>query len=231
LISIIVPVLNEADSIPALLKRLKGQHAEIIVVDGGSSDSSVALAESLGARVVLAGSASRPLQLNLGAAVAKHQILWFVHADTLPPMDGVELILQAFKANKKFGCFRFKFDSESRSLAANSYFTGWPFMICRGGDQSLFLEKSLFEKLGGYNETHVVMEDYDIIRRGRKLEKFHILRQQVLVSARKYEHNSYLRVNLANLIVFTSYYLGVPPHRLKSIYIKLIRHPKFGMPE
>ena len=100
-------------------------------------------------------------------------------------------------------------------------------MICRGGDQSLFIEKSLFEKLGGYSEKHILMEDYDIIRRGLKYAKFHILPFDVLVSARKYEENSYLRVNFANLIIFTLYYVGVAPTQLKSIYRKLIRHPKF----
>ncbi len=227
MISIIVPVLNEANLIPALLDRLGSPYAEIIVVDGGSADGSANIAKALGAIVVLAEEASRPKQLNLGAAAAKYQILWFVHADTLPPVYGVLLILDALKANKKFGCFRFKFDSASSRLAVNSYFTRWPFMICRGGDQSLFLEKSLFEKLGGYSERHVVMEDFDMIRRGRQFEKFHILRESVLVSSRKYVQNSYLMVNMANLVVFTSYYMGIPPRRLKSIYTKLIRHPKF----
>ncbi len=230
-LSVIVPVLNEVESLPALLGRVIKPGIEVIVVDGGSTDGSGALAQSLGAKVLYTGIPCRPIQLNTGASAATAPLYWFVHADTLPPQDAISKILNATDLNKNFGCFRFKFQSTSRQLSLNSYCTRMPFMICRGGDQSLFITKSLFEKLGGYSEKHVVMEDYDIIRRGRKYETFHILPFDVEVSARKYNSNSYVRVNLANFLVFTLYYMGVSPRRLKSIYSKLIRHPKFGMPD
>jgi hypothetical protein len=99
-------------------------------------------------------------------------------------------------------------------------------MIARGGDQSLFISRKLFDNLDGYSEDHIVMEDYDIIRRGKKLAKFQLLQDDVLVSARKYDENPYWKVNSSNFIIFTLYYLGVSPARLLRLYKKLIRHPK-----
>jgi hypothetical protein len=101
-------------------------------------------------------------------------------------------------------------------------------MIVRGGDQSIFITKKLFEKLNGFDSEHIVMEEYDLIRRGKKIEKFKLIQDDVLVSARKYECNSYFRVNLANFTVFSLYYLGVKPRRLLKIYTRMINHPKAG---
>lgn len=102
-------------------------------------------------------------------------------------------------------------------------------MMFRGGDQSLFIQKSLFDKLGSYDESHIVMEDYDIIRRGKIHSQFTLIQDDVEVSSRKYKHNSYARVNWANFVVFSLYYCGVSPEKLLHIYMCLINHPKAEM--
>jgi predicted glycosyltransferase involved in capsule biosynthesis len=99
-------------------------------------------------------------------------------------------------------------------------------MMVRGGDQSLFIPRKLFQKLGGYREDHIVMEDYDILRRGKKLARFKLIQDDVIVSARKYEQNPYWKVNISNFVVFTLYYLGVSPQRLLKLYKSMINHPK-----
>lgn len=99
-------------------------------------------------------------------------------------------------------------------------------MMFRGGDQSLFITRSLFRKLGGYDAEHIVMEDYDIIRRGKKFASFRLIPHEVIVSARKYDSNAYFRVNAANFLVFTLYYCGVAPTKLLYWYKKWINHPK-----
>lgn len=230
-ISTIIPTLNEAGHIEKLIRRLCdcGGDAltEVIVADAGSSDGTAALAEKCGARVVHCDVRSRPVQMNLAAKTAVGNVLYFVHADSLPPEDYVEHILRGMENGTDFGCFRFRFDSDSAALRFNSRCTRLPLMICRGGDQSLFISRWLFDRLGGFDESHVVMEDYDIIRRGKNHGRFSILPADVQVSARKYIDNAYLRVNLANFAVFALYYFGVKPEKLKALYKKMIRHPKF----
>jgi rSAM/selenodomain-associated transferase 2 len=230
-ISTIIPTLNEADHIEMLIGRLRdggaGALAEIIVADAGSTDSTAALAEKCGARVVHYDARSRPEQMNLAAKIAIGDVLYFVHADTLPPENYAELILRGIDKGADFGCFRFRFDSDRPELRFNSRATRLPLMICRGGDQSLFVSRQLFDRLGGFDESHIVMEDYDIIRRGKKHGRFVILPADVTVSARKYVDNSYTKVNLANFAVFSLYYLGVKPEKLKALYKRMIHHPKF----
>ena len=230
-ISTIIPTLNEAGHIEKLIRRLSdcGGDAlvEVIVADAGSTDGTAALAEKCGARVVHCDVRSRPEQMNLAAKTATGDVLYFVHADSLPPEDYAKQVLRGMEEGADFGCFRFRFDSDRAALRFNSWCTRLPFMICRGGDQSLFISRWLFERLGGFDESHMVMEDYDIIRRGKKHGRFSILAADVQVSARKYIDNAYPRVNLANFTVFSLYYLGVKPEKLKALYKRMIHHPKF----
>jgi len=200
---------------------------EIILADGNSSDDSVGIAALAGAQVVDCSKASRPFQMNMAAKKAKADILYFVHADTLPPKDFLNQVLAAIASGAEFGSFRFRFDSDRAALRFNSWCTRIPIMMFRGGDQSLFITRKLFDRLGGYDEKYLVMEDYDIIRRGKKFSRFHILSDDVIVSSRKYTENSYPRVNLSNFFIFCLYYLGVSPLRLKILYGRLIKHPKW----
>jgi len=108
----------------------------------------------------------------------------------------------------------------------NSYFTRFDREVCRGGDQTLFIKSNDFNDLGGYNADLRIMEEYDFMKRARKILKFKIIPKDVIVSARKYEENSYFRVNLANLVVFTFYNRGVSQKRLLEMYKKLLNHPK-----
>jgi hypothetical protein len=96
--------------------------------------------------------------------------------------------------------------------------------MCRGGDQTLFITKTLFLKLGGFNEYYTIMEDYDLIQRIREHAKFKIIPENVLVSARKYEKNSWLRVQSANFIVFMMYFLKKHPSQMKEAYSKMLNY-------
>ncbi len=227
-ISIIIPTLNEEEHIGRLIRQLydTDRQIEIIVADANSSDKTIEIATQLGVRVLFVENPSRPKQLNARAKLAAAPLLYFVHADTLPPKEYANQILAAAADENTFGSFRFHFDSNRRELRLNSWCTRLPVMIVRGGDQSLFISRKLFDKLDGYREDHIVMEDYDIIRRGKKFAKFSILQDDVIVSARKYEDNPYWKVNISNFIVFTLYYLGMSPDKLSGLYKRLIRHPK-----
>lgn len=221
-VSIIIPTVNEADHIGPLVCHLYENSderlEEILVVDGGSTDTTIELACAAGATVLKLPTKGRASQMNHGAAAAKGGILYFVHSDTLPPATYLDDIQQALQEDYPIGCFRFRFNSNSLLLKINSYFTRFDRLWCRGGDQTLFVKKTLFEQLNGYRNDYLIMEEYDFIIRARKAHSFKIIPRDVLVSARKYEDNTYLRVQLANLIIFNMFRLGYAQDRMVRTY-------------
>lgn len=227
-LSVIIPTLNEQDNISRLLHRLlegsKKADTEIIVVDGKSEDDTLSIASSFGIKTLICPTPGRAHQLNLGALEANSDLLYFVHGDTLPPLSFYSDIEKALKLGYDLGCYRFRFESSSFLLRINSYFTRFNRMWCRGGDQSLFVKRSVFEALEGFKTDYVIMEDFDFLRRARRQYRFCIMPKDILVSARKYENNSYLRVQLANLIVFNMFRIGYQPRQILQTYRKLINY-------
>jgi rSAM/selenodomain-associated transferase 2 len=227
-LSVIIPTLNEESNIGKLLQHMKanGDHRliELIVVDGSSSDQTVAIAKSFGAVVLELALSSRANQMNEGAKVAKGDILYFVHADTLPPTSYIEDIEDSIMNGFKFGCYQSRFDTNSNRMRMNEFFTQFDFMICRGGDQTLFVKKDFFNSLNGYDESMKIMEEYDLIRRAKKKSKLKIMLKACLISTRKYDKNSYFRVNSINLIVFLMFFAGVSQDVLINTYKKYIKN-------
>ena len=230
-ISVVIPTLNEEKNLRTLLPYLRqhGQDAvtEIIVTDGGSTDETQAVCKANGVTFFTSHIPGRGAQLSEGATRASGSILWFVHADTLPPETFVSDLRDALSQGHQYGCFRYRFDTGRAILRFNSWMTRMPFIWCRGGDQTLFITRAFYDEIGGFNPGDIVMEDYNILVKAQKKgQKLHIIPKEALVSDRKYAHNSYLRVNLANLIVFTMWRWGIQPATLKQVYYRLIRHPK-----
>ena len=230
--SIIIPTLNEAEHIERLVLYLfeHGGAAiqEIIVVDGGSSDNTQRLAEMAGAKVICAKNRrGRAKQLNIGAASAQGELLYFVHADTLPPSSYMPDIQGAIQKGYSIGCFRFKFNSDRRIFRLNDLFTGLDVLWVRGGDQSFFIPREAFVALGGYDEEFVVMEDFDLLIRARKKYRFKILPKRIMVSARKYDHNTWWQVQVANLTVFRMYKKGYRPQQLAEKYRTMLRIDRY----
>lgn len=230
-LSVIIPTLNEELFIgrtvqTILTHKTEDVDLEIIVVDGGSQDDTVKIASKFGARVIETPKRGRASQMNLGASHAKHEHLYFVHADVQVLPSYVSDLQEVLMKNGKIACYRFQFDKDSPSLRFNAYFTRFNRMFCRGGDQTLFITKEFFESLGRFDETFVIMEDFDLIRRARRKSKFHIIPKSVIVSARKYKNNSYFRVNVANLLAYWMFMLRFPQEKIKRRYHAMIRHPK-----
>ncbi len=224
--SIIIVTLNEADNIAHLVRHLLqygGPHLkELFVVDGGSSDATCQLAKEAGATILHAPK-GRAVQMNYGAEHATGELLYFVHADTLPPVSYMDDIQAAVQEDFPIGCFRFQFDSDRWVLKVNSYFTRFEKMWCRGGDQTLFVTRSLFDELNGYDPKFEIMEEYDFIKRARKTHPFKIIAKPVLVSARKYEQNGYFRVQIANLTVFNMYRFGCSQQTMVRAYRRMLK--------
>ncbi len=227
-LSIIIPVLNEYQNLKELIPLIRKNGGDflvdLIVVDGGSKDGSVELAQQLGATVVELKEASRAKQLNLGAAKSHGNTLYFVHADTRPLASFAEDIQKARLKGYRAGCYRYQFDSNHPLLRFNSWATRFNGLFSGGGDQSLFISKRFFEELGGFDSQFCIMEDFDFVRKIKKKTSFYIIPKSIRVSSRKYEHNSWLRVQVVNLYVFLRFLYGTPPQKLKSIYLKHLHY-------
>ncbi|TGE25245.1 glycosyltransferase [Hymenobacter aquaticus] len=227
-ISVIIPTYNEAAHIATLVQQLNrnapAQTVEILVVDAGSTDATVALARQAGAKVLRSPQPGRAAQMNYGARHATGDILYFVHADVGIHPDYVATIRAAVGQGYAAGCYRFRFDSRHPLLRLNSYGTRFEGIMSRGGDQTLFITRRLFEQLQGFDEHYCIMEDFDIIQRIRRVARFLIVPQDVVVSARKYETNSWLRVQLANLTAFSMFFLKVSPARIARTYKTLLNY-------
>jgi len=227
-ISIIIPTLNEAANISKLLTHLHAFDSildhEILVADGGSTDQTIPISKSFGAITFQSNISSRAIQMNEAAKQATGDILYFVHADTLPPKSCLVDIQKAVKSKTCIGCFRFRFDSNNLLLKVNSFFTRFNVMWCRGGDQSLFITRSFFEELGGFDEKCVIMEDFEIIKRARDKKAFKIIPKDVLVSARKYVDNGYFKVQWANLVAFRKFKKGESHEQILETYKKMLTY-------
>jgi rSAM/selenodomain-associated transferase 2 len=226
-ISIIIPTLHEAENIGSLIPYLRAHGAEhvleIIVVDGGSKDDTQTIATAAGAKVLTSPAPSRAQQMNIGAQHANADVLYFVHADTLPPDTFATDIQAELAAGNLMGCYRYQFKSDRKILQFNAWFVRFPWLWCQGGDKTFFIRKDVFWEFNGYDLKYVVMEEYDFLRRSRKKYPLRIIPKNVLVSARKYEKNSWLRVQIANTVAFSMFRLQIDPVRIRDTYKWILR--------
>lgn len=230
MISIIIPVLNEADNIGLLLDHISShrtsqQILEIIVVDGGSSDDTKEIIRNHPINlpwVLLESSKGRAKQMNAGAQNSRGDILYFLHADTLPPKGFDSAIAQEVASGKTAGCFRLRFDAPHPVLIFSQWFTRFNLKSCRGGDQSLFITKESFQALGGFNELYEIYEDCEFIHRIYDRFGFVVIKKQVLTSARKYKTNGTYRLQFHFMVIHLKKWLGASPKELSDYYHKYI---------
>ncbi len=220
MISIIVPALNEEAAIGATLRSLCALPGdkEIIVSDGGSTDRTIALAQEAGARVVRAPG-GRGSQMHAGAEVAMGDILWFVHADTIPPPHALT-DLQAALAHQNVagGNFGLVFDGSSR--AARQLTAIYPILrrlnLCYG-DSGIFLRRNTYEEIGGFRPL-ALFEDLDLLRRLRPRGKFVHLPCRIVTSSRRFENKNFFLVWLHWTGLQVLYWCGVDPNWLARSY-------------
>lgn len=230
MLSVIIPVFNEAAYIQSTIQRLLNnnhleQLQEIIVVDGGSTDDTVNIAFKEGA-IITHATKGRAAQMNAGAAIARGDVLYFLHADTKPPENYLSYINVALEQGNDAGCFRLLFDKNHWFLKVNCWFTRFNITSFRFGDQSLFVKHTLFKKAGGFNEKLIVLEDQALIKRLTKIGRFAVMPSPVITSARKYTTNGIYKTQAVYFLIYVLFRLGIPQRRLVSLYKKFLRQDK-----
>jgi rSAM/selenodomain-associated transferase 2 len=232
-ISIIIPILNEAKIINNLLQHLLENASiknlsEIIVVDGGSDDSSHKIVKNFIASSrfeaiqLLPSVKGRAKQMNAGAKVATGNILYFLHADAFPPKHFDEYIIQEVEKNNLAGCFRMHFDHNHWWLRLASWLTQFRWRACRGGDQSQFITKTLFNDIGGFDESYVIYEDNILINELYARKEFVVIQLKINTSARCYKRNGIWRVQYHFWAIHIKSWFGASAKELQRYYKKHI---------
>jgi rSAM/selenodomain-associated transferase 2 len=219
-LSVIIPALDEARSIGAVLDALKllGEGVEVLVVDGGSADGTDEIARARGARVVKS-ERGRGAQMHAGALAAKGDALWFLHADTLAPADAAERIADALRDPRVVGGnFRVRFDGER--LAAR--FLTWLYPQLRRlglcyGDSAIFVRRTAYERAGGF-KPFPIFEDLDLLRALRRTGRLVHLDSTVVTSSRRFEGRSFALTFARWSALQALFWLGVHPRTLGRLY-------------
>ena len=226
-ISIIIPAYNEAENIVSLIHYLRNNSdnaiTEIIVSDGGSTDETQSLAATAGAMVLTSPQKGRAAQMNFGAAAAKGIILYFVHADCLPPINFIDDIQTAVNAGFDCGRYRTKFNSPKLQYKFNAFFTRFNWFVCYGGDQTFFITRCLFDAIKGFDNSMKIMEEYDLTARAKKLGRYKIFKGAALVSIRKYRGRSWWQVQMANRKAVALYKNGASQEEIFKTYKKMLK--------
>lgn len=221
LISVIVPTYNEAARISHSLRNILAMagHFEVIVVDGNSKDDTMAkVAAFPEIRCLQTRQAERALQMNHGAAHARGEALLFLHADTTPAWNSIQLIADQLKDPEIVGgSFRLQFDNQRWYYRLLAFFSGINSPLWTFGDQGIFVRTNVFHRIGGYARIPI-LEDLDLQRRLRREGDFVKLRARMCTSARRYDNNPLLKELGKDLAVLCGYFAGMDPHQLHRWY-------------
>ena len=214
-LSVVIPALNAAETLPGCLALLGGAD-EVIVVDGGSADETVRIAESAGARIVIAPK-GRGVQLRAGGEAAGGDWLLFLHADTRPAADWASHVARhcrRYPANP--ACFRLRLDDPAwqarlieRGVSLRTRMLSLPY-----GDQGLLVATELYHRVGGYRPMPL-MEDVDLVSR---LPRVRQLEADALTSAERWRRDGWARRSGRNLLCLGLHRAGVSPERIARIY-------------
>ena len=218
----IIPALDEAATITATLQALlplRTRGHEVIVVDGGSHDLTVDLSRPLADRVITA-RAGRASQMRAGAAVATGSVLWFLHADTIPPPDSDSLILASLQqAGTTWGHFDIGFPQGRLLLRCVAWMMNQRARLSgiATGDQGLFVTRQHYDSVGGFPDIPL-MEDIALSRALRRHDRPATIHQPVITSPRRWLKHGVLRTILRMWTLRLAYFLGVSPVRLAAYY-------------
>jgi len=220
-ISIIIPVLNEEINLSRIssnLQSIRHQGHEVIIVDGGSADNTLAISYEI-TDMVIVSKAGRALQMNSGASVASGEVLLFLHADTFLPDNAIQIVSDSFRRKNYWGRFDVRLSSSKyvyRLIEGLMNLRSCITSIATG-DQAIFIEKDLFDRVGGFPEISL-MEDVEISCQLRKISRPVCLKQKVITSSRRWETNGVVATVLLMWKLRLYYFFGVSPEKLNQLY-------------
>lgn len=222
-LSVIIPTLNEADSLGRTIEAVKSldKNIEIIVVDGGSSDETISIAEKSGA-TILKSECGRGTQMHAGAKAANGDVLWFIHADSLPAPETVGQIKKALKNSETAGGnFTILFEGET---GAAKFMTRLYPKLRKiklvYGDSGIFVRREIYRKIGGF-KPFPLFEDLDFVNRLRHEGDFLNLPAAMTTSSRRFEGRSFVLMFSRWSFLQILYWLGISPHKLIKLYLPI----------
>lgn len=215
MLSVVIPTLNAGAQLADCLAALKGAD-EIVLVDGGSDDDTVAIAKASGARAIVSPK-GRGTQLRAGADAARGDWLLFLHADTRLGGGWSEAVADhILRRQQQVACFRLRFDDHAwqarvieKGVAARVRLFGLPY-----GDQGLLVSRSMYERAGGFRPLPL-MEDVDLVAR---LGRPRVLVADAVTSADRWRRDGWFRRSAKNLLCLLLYRLGLPAERVALLY-------------
>lgn len=217
-LAIVIPTIDEVDRIDRAVGIAHREADQVIVVDGGSIDSTRERAGRAGATVVVSPP-GRGIQLNRGAQETTADIILFLHADTQLPEGAGDRVRQAIEAGAVGGGFRVRFDSRRKLMPLGGRIVNLRTRLtgCPLGDQAQFVSRAAFEALGGFRDWPI-LEDLDFARRLRRLGPTKLIDPPVITAARRYLEQGVVRTIATNWLIWGLYFAGVSPERLARLY-------------
>lgn len=161
--------------------------------------------------------------MNKGADVASKEILYLLHLDSIPPRNFDLKIVEAVNNGADSGCFQMEFDLNHWLLSLSGWMTKFNGLIFRGGDQSLFVRKTVFKEIKGFNSELIILEDIDIIKRIMKSHSFVVLNAKLITSARRYKENGVIYLQSMFGFIHLMNGLGVSQEKMLNFYRKRIK--------
>lgn len=223
-LSIIIPVYNEINLLQIFIKQLRSKSKsrnELIFVDGGSDDGTKEFLLNCNNVVVISSKKNRSIQMNEGASIANNDWLYFLHIDSILPYNFDSVLTRNLDDNKVVKCFRLKFDNNNFFLYLASVGTKFNVSWCRGGDQSILINKSFYSEIGRFNEKYFIAEDLILFRKIYKYGKVIVLPEHIITSSRKFLQNGIIKTQFHHVLIRIMIFLGFSPNRLNSFAMRI----------
>jgi rSAM/selenodomain-associated transferase 2 len=220
-ISIIIPAYNEETSLSLLLSHLQevsNEILEVILVDGNSVDKTIAIAKQYNVQIVNSKKKGRAAQMNEGALQASGDILYFLHADSVPKKDTYKKIITAISNGYIAGTSVVLFDSDHWTFKLSTMMSKLQTVSARFGDQGLFIKKNTFNSIEGFDTSLLLFEDQEIFKRISKKGTYTVLDTTITTSARRFKDRGVYRVHAVYYLLTILYQLGVSQKSLMKLY-------------